>query len=291
MKRLQVVAITAGALVLVAGSFTFASGALLDGSSSLLSAAITSFGQSIVVTRSSTSPSGTINGGTAQNIATFNFLVGGKPGSQGTIKSAKILIPISGSSASSLSLSEISAHYSYCIPGGKKYGYGYKSGGCGSIKLLPSSVARNGNTYVVTFTSSFTVYPEQSYGAFIVSALPYFTSSTVTGTPKFSASLQSVDSTPKAFVFLAKGNTLTVRNPYGYTNTTKPVVEHPGNPQPIIAPTSQSTTNTDTSGTSQTTTGTQSTTQSTSETNTGSTQTTQTRSVVDKSLLRSSQEP
>ena len=263
-------------IALVAGAFLFASGSLTDGSNSLLAAVFGVFSNqpSVTFSRSETSPSGIIPSGVDQNLASFNVTVRNVKW-QANLQTVVVSIPVTGTSAANTLLTNIRAHYKYCIPQGTTYGYGYKGGSCGTINLEPKSSVREGNTYKLTFMGSIPVYPNQSYGAFIVSGKPGYTSKYIIGTQQVRVEVASVSgigdqcrvirygyknrsfaytkcgNTPLNTGFSrAVGNTLSLKNPYGYK---KPIIEPPVvNPQAAVTPSTNTTGTTNTTNTTQT---------------------------------------
>ncbi len=274
-------------IALVAGAFLFASGSVLDGSNSLLAAVFSVFsGQpSVTFSRSDTSPSGIIPSGVDQNLASFNVNVRNVQW-QANIQSVIVSVPVTGTSAKNTLITNLRAHYKYCIPQGTTYGYGYKGGSCGTINLEPKSSVREGNTYKLTFMGAIPVFPNQSYGAFIVSGKPGYASKFIIGNQQVRVDVASISGVGdqcqvirygyknKNFAYKkcrniplntgfsrASGNTLTIKNPYGYL---KPIIEPPVvNPQAAVTP------STNTTGTTNTTNTTQTNTSSTGSTATG----------------------
>lgn len=235
-------------LVLAGGSFYIASGSIANGANSVAAAFLGIFGSSPVITISttSTSPSGIISPGVNQNLAAFDVSVSNVRW-QGSVTNVTTSIAITGQAASNVTMQNIAAHYTYCIPSGVTYGYGYKGGSCGAILMQPVSNVRNGNVFTIVFSGTLPVYPQQSYGALIVSAQPSYTSAYTVGTPQIAVNVTSANAigdqcnspagarakiscgntSATVMLFGARGNLLTLKNPYGYqppTTTQRPIL-------------------------------------------------------------------
>lgn len=246
-KRLVTGTVVAAAFLLMGGSFALASGAI-DTSSSMLGAVLTSFtgGSTITISKASNTPSGPVVRNTNQTLATFNVSVRNAK-SWATLQKLNVEVPITGSTAARLFVSDFSAHYSYCLPAGKTYGYGFKGGSCGSVKLTPASVQRENNTYKLVFYMTIPVYPEQGNGTLLVMGTPAYagavannsalTVRVASGTGRgeqcrnitygLKARYGYTKCAPVAAVIAvgsARGNTLSVERAYGYTKPKASVI-------------------------------------------------------------------
>ena len=172
-RKIAVLAVAA--VVLVGGSFALASGSIIESSNSLFASVSASIsGKPIVfIGRDGASPKGNIPMGKNSALAIYDISARNVT-HWATLKYVSIRTIITSAPDAPLSLSDITMSYNYCIPTGATYGYGYKSGGCGTIKVVPSSVTKTGNDYVVNFNGTIPVYPQQSYGAFTIYATPMY---------------------------------------------------------------------------------------------------------------------
>jgi hypothetical protein len=220
------------AMVLVGGSFALAAGTGFD-SGSLVASVMAAFsGQpTILVTPSLTSPSGGIVSAVNQNLATFN-VVGKNIVKQGSVQTITLHIPVTGPNpSSSFVIGNMSAHYTYCIPQGSTYGYGYTSAGCATsyLRLASSSPVDSMGAYTVTFAADgkMPVYPQQTYAALIISGTPAFVARgksdadfriEVAGGTALAdlCSIAKGCNHPSATVTSAMGRSLHVKRPYGY---------------------------------------------------------------------------
>ncbi len=250
-----------GALLLIGFSFAFASGSLPDLTLTLASAASSITGKpTVLVGRSGGSPSGIIKGNESQSLANFDVSVKNVT-FWATMGSISVQANLTQGANAPVALKDFYMKYSYCIPAGKSYGYGWKSGGCTSTILQPSSVVKNDQGYEVSFYGPNTrIYPQQSYGALSVVATPVYaytgaskkspatnakiqvslTQASATGDQckKFSRSYGygyggCTSSGANVNIQAGRGYTLTVQRPYGYgynpSRTTNPT------PTPIPA--------------------------------------------------------
>jgi hypothetical protein len=211
-------------LVLFGGTFAFASGAIVDSGSSLFASAVAAFSGRpvIVISRDSYSASGNALMGYFTNLATFDISAKNVT-HWATVNYVSTQVTISSTSAAPLTLSNVTMVYEYCIPPGESYGYGWRSNGCASIKVNPSSLTKFGNGYTANFTGSIPVYPQQSYGAFTISAIPTYA---YTGSAKNAAainaklvvSLRAVSAVGDQCQWAYNG----LSRSYGYTNCAYP---------------------------------------------------------------------
>lgn len=164
------------AMVLVVGSFTIASGSIIETGNSLIqSAAAALTGRPmIIIKRDDNAPAAsTIQMGSSNALAMFDISVVNAT-HWATLRSLPMTIQITGAANSPLSLKDISMQYQYCIPSGALYGYGYRSNGCGHVTITPTAVSKSGNMYIVTFNTGLYIYPQQTSGIFTVFATPMY---------------------------------------------------------------------------------------------------------------------
>jgi hypothetical protein len=245
-KTASYVLATIVAGVLVGGSFALASGSLMQNGSSLLaSVAVAITGRpTVMIGRDGSSPSGNIQMGSLDTLAIYDISARNVT-HWATVNYIPIQITIRAAPYSPLTLSNIKINYSYCIPPGTLYGYGYRSSGCATISLLPNSVNQNGSTYTANLIAGIPIYPEESSGTLTVYATPsYAYTGTATHPQSGNANLQVTITTVNASgdqcdwawipsngnygytncvassaiinIWSAQGNTLTVMRPYGY---------------------------------------------------------------------------
>lgn len=236
--------LTLGALLLMGFSFAFASGSLPDLTLTLASAASSITGKpTVLIGRSGGSPSGTIKGNESQSLANFDISVKNVT-FWATMRTITVQTNVTQGVNAPVTLKDFYMKYSYCIPAGKSYGYGWKSGGCASMILQPSSVVKNEQGYEVSFYGpNMRIYPQQSYGALSVVATPVYpytgaskkttstnakiqvllTQASATGDQCKKASRSygygyggCSSSSANVNIQAGKGYTLTVQRPYGY---------------------------------------------------------------------------
>lgn len=177
-RNVTVAFLLVAGLIVGGGSFAMASGDIAMSPTSLLAAVYSSLsGKPIVyLTKSTSSPSGTVTTGGNRTLAVFD--VSAKNVTlEANLKSISVEIPRTGTAASNLTLSNIYATYSYCIPSGVTYGYGYKGGNCSSVKTTQASsvvATAAGTTYKLQFLLNAPVYPQQNRGVLTVYALPSY---------------------------------------------------------------------------------------------------------------------
>lgn len=207
--------VVAAALLLMSGSFAVASGAI-DGSGNMLGAVFTSFmgNSTISISKAANSPKGSIVRNENQTLATFNVSVKNVK-HWATLQQLNVEVPITGATPSALAVADFNAQYSYCLPAGKTYGYGFKGGSCGSIKLTPASVQRVNNVYKLVFYMTIPVYPEQGNGTLMVMGTPLYVG----------AAAKDVALTVRVASGVARGEnckniTYGIKAKYGYTKCT-----------------------------------------------------------------------
>lgn len=246
--------IGAAALILVLGSFSIASGDVLSSSSSMLAAAVAAISgkPTLIISRSSDSPSGTIptTAVGVQTLAVFN--VAAKNVTHwATLQNISGQVVVTAPLSSWLGVNTITLEYRYCIPAGKTYGYGWQGGNC-AVVSIPATLAeatRNKVTglYTFNFNSSIPVYPQASPSTLVVKGVPMYayTGSAVrsgSADGKFQVQLVNISATgdqcttvkvaakgtAKAYGYskcitsnaevniVNNGNTLTASRPYGY---------------------------------------------------------------------------
>lgn len=165
------------AAVITGASFFVASGMALADSNVLVANVLSAFSgkPTIIISRSSQSPTGTLVNDVPQVLAVFDVKATNVKW-QATLDSFTVSIPLSGRQASALSVTDFVLHYAYCIDAGVTYGYGYKGGSCGLIQNLePVSVARNGDTYTLVFKKELPVYLTQTTGTITIAGKPSYT--------------------------------------------------------------------------------------------------------------------
>lgn len=248
------------AAVITGGSFFAVSGMALADSNALVANVLSSFSgkPTIIISRSSKSPTGSLVNGTSQVLAVFDVKATNVKW-QATLNSFTVSIPLSGRQASSLEVTDFVLHYAYCINEGVTYGYGYKGGACGMMQSLePTSVSFiNGDTYVLVFKKDLPVYLTQTTGTITIAGRPSYTKAGMQ-TAQLKASVVSGsgvgdqcktirygyknkygyskcgNQSATVNVGSAKGNLLTVKRPPGYGYPITPPVTPPT--PPVIPP-------------------------------------------------------
>lgn len=242
-KQLVSGTVVVAAFILMGTSFALASGSIA-GSDSLLGAALSAVTSkpSVTITKAANSLTGGTSSGKNEKLAAFNITVKNVKW-WATVQQVVVNIPIT---SSALVVSDFSATYSYCIPKGTSYGYGFAGGSCSTKYLKPSIVERNGNTYKLVFGVELPVFPEQGTGTFVISGTPKYTSIPVRDTSlsvNISSGLARGDScknityginksrygytkcsavNASVITTYARGNSITVKRPYGYTSPVSP---------------------------------------------------------------------
>ena len=230
-------ALVAVGVVLVGGSFLFASSDFTYSAKALLAAASNAFSTnpSITISRSPNSPSGYINPGRMQALAVFD--VKARYTKQvAFIRSLSVVIFVS-DPAKKLGLSRYVLDYHYCLSKGDVYGYGYSYDDsglfCRNITAPASSISteNSGNTLNLVFSGQLPVYPNQVSSEITVSAFPQYRApdqtgheiaevqANVNGGAGFMVSQMSQNASainPEVNVYLATGVVLYVSPHYGY---------------------------------------------------------------------------
>ncbi len=163
------------AVVLVGGSFSIASGLVSLNANALYANVLSAITgrPMLILSRDISSPTGAIRMGTQSQLAIYDVRATNVT-HWATVNSVPLRVALSQSYKSPMSLSSISMQYTYCIPVGQTYGYGFRSNGCASMTLMPSYVSMNGNTYYATFSMGIPVYPQQTTGTLAISATPAY---------------------------------------------------------------------------------------------------------------------
>jgi hypothetical protein len=242
----KVILLGVAAVTLLAVSFAFASGSLLINGRSLLASigAVISGNPTVMIIRDGSSPAGNISAGDPDVLAAYDISARNVT-HWATINYVPLQIAIQTAAYSPLALSNIRVNYSYCIPPGTTYGYGYISSGCANIQLAPFSITMSGSTYIVDLGSGIPIYPQESSGTLTVYATPTYQ---YTGTARHyqsgNGTLQVIITpvsasgdqcqwawipgsgsygytdcialTATTDILAGQGNTLTVIRPYGY---------------------------------------------------------------------------
>ncbi|OGZ57201.1 MAG: hypothetical protein A3G60_01690 [Candidatus Ryanbacteria bacterium RIFCSPLOWO2_12_FULL_47_9c] len=239
-KSLKKSALILAALVLIGGSFTVASASFTGSPGSLLAGVFSIFDSSplIKMSRNVNSPSGSVISGKTQVIGTFDVQTQNVT-NFATLRTLTAQFALSGKGAKEFNLEDFTLSYRYCIPPGISYGYGYRGGSCGTIKMPVTSAERKSNLYTVTSRQALPVYPVQSSGVLTMSAKPVYTGQekSESGKSWLRVSVKGEGSgdkcnkiyygynnrygytkciAEKARVTSAKGNWLTMTRPYGY---------------------------------------------------------------------------
>ncbi len=245
------------AVALIGGSFYFSSGNGFTGASSLLAAVVSTISgkPTITIAKSGDSPRGTISTGKEAVLAIYDISAKNIT-NWATLHSVSMQAVISSNETSLFDLSNVSMKYSYCISQSKTYGYGYKSKGCATTTIAPTSITKNGSNYVINFGKDIIIYPEQYSGTLSIVGTPkYKYTGTATKSSannvKLHVALKAVSGVGDkcSYGYISKGkygyskcysssavinvqsgngNTLTIDRPYGYgyhARTTVPTIK------------------------------------------------------------------
>ena len=165
--------LTLAAILVAGGTFYVASAADFGDPVSLMGAAIAAFtGQpTVTIQIDPTTTEGTIPMNATAELARFN--VDTRNVTHWATVGVSGQVAVTTSSPAPLRLSNFVMQYSYCIPVGKTYGYGYKGGNCASVPLNVTVSQSNATTYVLNFSLP-PIYPEASESYFTVTATPTY---------------------------------------------------------------------------------------------------------------------
>lgn len=156
----MVVGILAAA-VLVAGSFSVASGADLGNVNSMVAAVFSGItGKPVVVTARDASSPTSLTTGNKRLIAKHAISVK-NVSHWATVNHFNAEVRLTGAAARNLNLTNVEATYHYCVPSGMKYGYGYQGGRCGG-KQFSVIMSRKDDVYTLKLVPAgpLHVYPE-----------------------------------------------------------------------------------------------------------------------------------
>lgn len=176
-------------LVVLFGSFAAASNDFAFGSQSLLAAAISVFQSqpSLLISKNTNSPSGTIIPGRSQVFAVFD-VKGQRLTQAGRITTLPIFISKFNAQNLDIDVNSVVVNYRYCLPKGNIYAYGYKYGYngeyCVTQSVYPGSSAIVKSTlgYQLTFTElNLPVYPDQTSALLTISGIANYTNATSSG--------------------------------------------------------------------------------------------------------------
>jgi hypothetical protein len=178
--------IIAGSLgiVVAAGIFMLSANIVSFNPDSSVAAALMSvFGNGnngkVTLTRNVNSPSGSVIPNRSQVLAVYDVNAQNVT-QKSTIDQLSLDVPIIGSPDAAIQ--NFMLNYSYCLPKGNIYGYGYRFGYsgllCRSVAVAPTSVTRGTLGYKVQFSqTNLPVTPGQTSAVLTVIAYPYYSSS------------------------------------------------------------------------------------------------------------------